>query len=311
VDVIGAALKLVADFPFTGGGLGAFGGLYSRYIRVIPDYVLNYSHNFYLDVALEQGWPGFLALIVILVGTAWLIITRRAAHNLLRWAMFMSLAVVCVHGLVDDALYGVQGTPLLFALAGLAVAMGGTDTAPAAARKWTWILVGASLVAGAALAGIHHRRLLARWHANLGAVEMARVELAGWPWPDREDRVDVAQLTPAKMLFHQSLQLDSDNRTARYRLGLIAARRNDYAAIAAQLEPAYRAQPDHPGVRKVLGYTYVWLGELDRAKEVLAAVPEAQADMTVYAWWWGTQGRDDLAERAAVMAARLEASPGP
>ena len=39
--------------------------------------------------------------------------------------------------------------------------------------------------------------------------------------------------------------------------------------------------------------------------EVLAQIPEAGYEMGVYAWWWGTQDRDDLAARAAEMAERL------
>jgi hypothetical protein len=313
VDVIRAALKLIADFPFTGGGLGAFGGLYSRYIRVIPDYFLNYSHNFFLDVALEQGWGGFLALMAVMAGTVWVLVARGSQTSRLRWALFASLIVVCLHGLVDDALYGIQGTPLLFALTGLAVSAAPDPPQPEARRtnRLVWITAGLGALVGAMLVGVYYRPLLGQWYADLGAVDMARIELAGWPWPDREGHVDVARLTSAEMLLNQSLQLNPENRTARYRLGLVAARRNDYAAVVAQLEPVYRADPDHPGVRKVLGYTYVWLGELDKAVEVLSAVPEAQADMSVYAWWWGTQGRDDLAQQAAVVAARLEAIQRP
>ena len=61
---------LAGDFPFTGGGLGAFSGLYSTYILVIFVPLFTYSHNFFLDVAVEQGWFGLAALVVMLVGSA-------------------------------------------------------------------------------------------------------------------------------------------------------------------------------------------------------------------------------------------------
>jgi hypothetical protein len=93
--------------------------------------------------------------------------------------------------------------------------------------------------------------------------------------------------------------------TAHHRLGLIAAAHGDNAAAVAQLEQAYSANPSHRGIRKVLGYSYVWLGQIDRAFPLLTTIPEAQAEMSLYAWWWGTQGRDDLAARAAQMAERL------
>jgi hypothetical protein len=46
------ALHLIVDFPFTGGGLGAFAGLFSHYMLVIPHVLFTYSHNLYQDVAL-------------------------------------------------------------------------------------------------------------------------------------------------------------------------------------------------------------------------------------------------------------------
>ncbi|MEK7327524.1 MAG: hypothetical protein AAB217_19945, partial [Chloroflexota bacterium] len=61
----------------------------------------------------------------------------------------------------------------------------------------------------------------------------------------------------------------------------------------------------HRGVRKVLGYAYVWQGQLDRAAALLSDIPEAKSEMDTYSWWWGTQGRDDLAAQAAAMVERL------
>ena len=72
-------VRLIRDFPFTGGGLGAFPGLFSRYMLVIPNVMFNYGHNLYLDVALEQGLPGLLALLVIFGGSALLLL--RASPN--------------------------------------------------------------------------------------------------------------------------------------------------------------------------------------------------------------------------------------
>ena len=48
--------------------------------------------------------------------------------------------------------------------------------------------------------------------------------------------------------------------------------------------------------------------ELDKLEDYFQNdIPEARNEMEVYAWWWTTQGRDDLAERAATMAKQLEA----
>ncbi|MBE0411227.1 MAG: O-antigen ligase family protein, partial [Anaerolineales bacterium] len=55
LDLAQNGLKLLGDFSFSGGGLGAFAGLYSHYIRAIPFFYFDYSHNLLLDIALEQG----------------------------------------------------------------------------------------------------------------------------------------------------------------------------------------------------------------------------------------------------------------
>ena len=66
-------LDLITDFPFTGGGLAAFPGLYSQYIAVTPFFLFNYSHNMWLDVTLEQGVLGLLAFIWVIIGSVLLL----------------------------------------------------------------------------------------------------------------------------------------------------------------------------------------------------------------------------------------------
>jgi len=314
-------LPLVADFLFTGGGLRAFPGLYSRYVLVIPDYFLVYSHNLFLDIALEQGVVGLLAFLGVIVSSLWWLIWSSGlqkptvAHaDLLRWATAASWIAVAVHGLVDDTLYGDQGSPILFLLAGLAIALAQPGEAlqagPAAMRdrpvRRVWIRVGGAVALLLAACGLYGFRQvwLSNWYSNLGAVEMARSELAGWP-AARWDQSNLVALAPAEALFRRALQLHPDNMTAHYRLGLIAGRQGDYATAVAQLSQIYAAGRASRGARKVLGYIYVWMGLPDRAADLLTPVPEAGYEMSIYAWWWQTQGRDDLAARAAQMAERL------
>jgi tetratricopeptide (TPR) repeat protein len=324
LDLARNTLDLIADFPFTGGGLGAFAGLYSRYIMALSVFLFSYSHNLFLDVALEQGVFGFLALMSILGGSAWLLIARsqhapEGGEGLLRWAIFASLVVVSLHGLIDDALYANRGTPLLFLLAGMAVAVAhpspqkdeGNDgvLGHALTRSWKTRATALAVVAALATASAVYafrQSLLANGYANLGAARMARVELAGWH-DEAINEFGAQGLDPAAAWFHQALGWNPGNRTAHHRLGLIALRQRDFQTAAAHLQAAHRSDVEHRGVRKVLGYTYVWLGQLDRARTLLASIPEAETDMGVYAWWWGTQGRDDLASQAEQMANLLAA----
>jgi hypothetical protein len=36
---------------------------------------------------------------------------------------------------------------------------------------------------------------------------------------------------------------------------------------------------------QMLGYCYVWLDQLEDAAELLADIPEAEYEMSVYSWW--------------------------
>lgn len=307
------AWRLVADFPYTGGGLGAFSGLYSTYILGIKVPLFTYSHDFFLDVALEQGLGGELALVVILVGSAWLMVRGRRGpavvgdEHLLRWAVLAGLIIVVLHGLVDDALYGVGGTPLIFALAANAslLATGSPEAAPSTkpgvGRNWRLAAGGAALIVLVA-ALLEGRAILAAGYANFGAVQMAQLQLAGWPASQSPAPADYAGPQAA---FDQAVALEASNRTAHQRLGLLAMQRGDFSTAASELETALRSDAGHRGVRKALGYSYVWLGQLDEAAPLLMGLPETAQEMDTYAWWWGTQGRADLAARATQMAKLL------
>jgi hypothetical protein len=322
-------LYLIADFPFTGGGLEAFAGLYSQYIRVIPVFLFAYSHNFFLDVALEQGMFGALALLFILAGSLSSLFARRTAEPggldpFLRGAVLVGLATLIVHGLVDDALYGVKGTPLLFALPALAIALSRQHAAPTdgleeeksprpafrfqPGRHTLWI-GGAVILAG--LLTAVWRPAISGLYSNLGAIRMARVELEGYPtgkWDAERTQavIESNAVRSARIAFDRSLKINPNNATAHYRLGLIAVGEGDFAAAVLQLEHGYRAAPGHPGIRKVLGYCYTWNGAPEQALELLTQVPEARNEMEVYHWWWGEQDRDELARLSGEMAERLK-----
>ena len=94
LDLSRANLHLIGDFPFTGGGLDSFPGLYAHYIRGLPFFQLDHGHNLYLDVALEQGLLGAFALISLLLGTLWLLWPQLKASNLLAWGTLASLLVM-------------------------------------------------------------------------------------------------------------------------------------------------------------------------------------------------------------------------
>jgi lipopolysaccharide biosynthesis regulator YciM len=137
---------------------------------------------------------------------------------------------------------------------------------------------------------------------------MSQVELKGFPTNGWITSEIVPRLELADTTLQSALQYEPHNPTANYRLGLISMLRQDFKAAAANLETAHEESPNHRGIIKSLGYCYVWLGDMEKAQILLNRIPEAQHEMEVYIWWWGTQGRPDLSKNASIMISRLNPS---
>ena len=310
------SLSLFQDFLFTGGGLATFAGLYSRYILVIPYYFFGYAHNLYLDLALEQGLFGILAFLAIYVGCIWLLISNGLPSSF-HWAILTSLIVIGLHGILDDALYGMQGTPFLFLSAGLAVASvphldselrySQSFLKAGLPKKSSHIFIVLAIVVILVVI-LFVKPVSARWYANLGSVQMARAELPGFPTGQWEDNSKLIALASSEQHFERALQLSHNDVTANYHLGLITMLRRNYPLAIDYLKDAFNKDPEHRGIRKNLSYSFVWTGQFDRALPLLQTIPESRNEMDVYSWWWGTQGRIDLAENAQSMVLLMDDS---
>ncbi len=317
LEIYANTLRLVVDFPVTGGGLAAFPGLYSQYVMSIPVFLFGYSHNLYLDLALEQGALGLVAFLAIMVVSLWMLMTDKRSP-MLRWACITGLLIMLTHGLADDAVYGVQGTPLLFALPGLAVAIHRyksntklpVNQTPSGWRIGVIMFAVISLIALSLIAFAAQGALLSAWHANLGAVRMARYELVEFPSAVWQETLDLEALYPTIESLKRSLQYNPENVTANFRLGTLAMLGRDFRTAQTFLEQAHAADPNHRGSRKVLGYCYAWLGRPEQAASLLSTIPEARSELEVYEWWWSERGRADLSQFAAETIERLDESTG-
>lgn len=319
LDLARSAFNLIGDAPLTGGGLWAFPGLFSQYIMVTPYFVYNYSHDLYLDVILEQGVVGGVALLTVFLLSGLALASRMGKATgkgliaTLSVATLASLIALLLHGLVDDALYGGRGTPLLLLVPGMAVALY-RATQPAESRITApsrqglvnnVTPFGLAILLGLVLLIGWRKPLLASWQANLGSVQLAKLDLHGWPSDRWNENPDVSATRSAQAAFVQSLALDPANRTANHRMGLIAMQAREFQTARGYLEMAYSQDPEHRGVIKSLGYCYVWLDHLEDAAELLADIPEAEYEMSMYSRWWKAQGRADLSEQALKMKAIL------
>lgn len=324
VEVARQSRYLVEDYIWTGAGLASFPGQYSQYIRVVPVASQDGSHNTLLDVVLEQGVFGLLALLWIWAGSIGLLVDGRLASDtddtgLLAAAAFSALSLLALHGLAEDPLYGSRAAPLLFLLPGIAVALAGRtpdstgDARPSALVPWRIssrakvpIAAGLALILIAAGVGFG-KAIMSSLQSNLGSVEMARVQLSDWPTGEWEDGRTASRLRLAEARFESALRWEMANRTAHYRLGLIHLLSREFDDAVGHLSQAQLLSPHHRGVRKTLGYSLAWAGSLDQAASILAGIPEAQQELEIYVWWWGTQDRPDLAAQAERVASLLPA----
>ncbi len=317
-ELLGRGAYFLVDYPITGVGLASFPGLYSRYILVIPQFYFTNTYNLFLDVAIEQGVVGGLILIILYLGSV-VLLSQAIVNNpsgelrFLRWLCLVALIVTMVHGLFYDYLYSGNGAGLLFYPLGMAVTVVLNQSRPAEqvfptsklAFSWQKVSIGLFL-ASIVILTLNLNQIRSLWYANLGAVQMSQAELKDFPTNQWATSDMVPRLELAEATLQTALQYKPDSQTANYRLGLISMLRQDFKTAAANLETAYQEAPDHRGIIKSLGYCYVWLGELDRAQALLNRIPEAQNEMSVYIWWWETQGRADLSERASLIIPRLD-----
>lgn len=308
-ELIARSIYLVSDFPFTGGGLGAFPGLYSNYLLGIPFFNVPNSHNLFLDVAIEQGVFGGVSYLIVFLTSIWITAktiagTHSRQASLFHWLTLSALLIAFVHGLVDDYLYNGSGSFLALALAGVSSAIQPRTVRPLQLRNY--LLPGFAVLALALFVAMNLHGIRASWYANLGAVQMAKVELKGFPTNQWTDPAIVPQLDQADATLHSALQLDQDNQTANHRLGLLSMLRGDFTAGAVFLEKAHAEAPNHRGISKSLGYCYVWLGDTEKALPMLSQIPETNEELEVYVWWLGEHGQPDLAEKAAQFLSSLE-----
>lgn len=322
-------LWLAQDFLITGGGLGSFPGLYSRYILLQPFLYFTRSYNLFLDLVIEQGLPALATYLAIIVGAVWSLAGSRELSNakswrirLIRSAAIASLLAVILLGLVHDPFHEPLGALFLFVGPGFAVALHrspegsppdlspGPTTDPVqrgpgrlASPSTVGLLVFALVMLTGAWPLSH---LPASLWANVGAVRMAQEELDGWPGNGVLEPSPEADVAFAQWWLEAALALDPTQRGANYRMGLLAMKRQDFTEADRYLQTAWEGGQGHRGVGKALGYNLVWLGQLDRAGEFLEPIPEAAQELILYAKWWRARGRNDLAAWSEAMSSLLD-----
>jgi putative inorganic carbon (HCO3(-)) transporter len=128
------ALDAIADYPFTGIGMGTFDRVVPlRYPYVLlagAELAIPHAHNLLLQVAVDLGLPGAAAMAAL-----WACVLGSALRAIGDWermgerdlalhaaALAAGLIAVLVHGLIDAASWGAKPAIIIWGVMGLLMA---------------------------------------------------------------------------------------------------------------------------------------------------------------------------------------------
>lgn len=302
LDVYRGSLQLIQDLPLTGVGLGGqFAMNYSKYVLLIQVPYLEYSHNLYLEIWLQQGLLGLFAWIWLFAALIFVVVrTQRQGHNRLFEGAWVGLAAVYLHGVTDARQYSDWWSWLaFFLLLGICAAEWLREQKPLPWRQVVAPLAAAALLLLAVTVSLPS--LPAAWRANLGCLQQAQADLR--PQINAEQRA--ALRAEAMANFQHAAQLDPEERTSNLRLGLMLTEDGRYAEALPYLSAAAAADLNNRTAVKALGLGYVWNGEIDRAAQMLAPLEEMVNELNTWAWWRVSRGEDQLARYAYQTSLRI------
>lgn len=125
-----AALQTIADFPFTGAGMGTFNDVAARlYGLYAPDNPQ--AHNLFLQVGADLGILGLISFLAIQFLALWAAFRAYRLYGKLTEPLLQAVAIgglagitaTLVHGLVDVHTWGSKGAFIPWTLLGLVIAL--------------------------------------------------------------------------------------------------------------------------------------------------------------------------------------------
>jgi hypothetical protein len=293
LSVFSQAALLVRDYPFTGCGLGNFALVHSTYALLIHVPILSHAHALLLNIAVEQGIFGALAVVVMWIGAGWLGLQELAQVKEPRpmlTAALLSLVVLIIHGLVDDALYSSRGILLLWAPAGAIVAALPRHKSERSLLRWWLALAVVATFSLGIIILLAGRALAATWNANLGAVAQTKVELQAYDYKhfDKLTLDQVRQwkdLSVAEEHFARALAFNPGQVTARTRSAAITLSRRQYGQALFHAQTAWRVGYRDRVTRLLLGDALVATGRAERAAEMVHGLAWAEERLEGQAWY--------------------------
>lgn len=302
------SFDLASDYVFSGLGLGNFEMPYVSYVLLTHVGHTFHAHNLFLDIWLEQGILG------LAVFGGWIITAARTDRSSpWRSAGLAALAVVVLHGLVDDAFYGYGGRGVLLLFVPLAILNRSPDISalverpePRPIRRLMPLVALGIVILAMWLLPLSR----AMWQANWGVLLQTRAEMSVYRWPDWPIQDELRRslqinLQPALTHYQTALALDPRNATANRRLGQIELSRGQYELARQHLEMAYAAAPGQRATRQLLGECYAVAGEIEGAVALWRTVDVSQGQLRIRQWWHEHLGEQKHAMWVAQAAAAV------
>jgi len=305
---------LVADYLFTGAGLGTFPIVFSIYTLLIHVPLHEHLHNIFLETCFEQGILGLTAMLwgmAILGVWVWRALVPRGAAEagteaierkssslmLLGWAAVAALVAMGVHGMVDVVFYVKRSMPLVGLVLGFVALLDATPQ-PASRDKR---LLAAGVAIPLLLVLLFSRQIMGVWYANLGALAQTRLELSAYnpdsfADPSLDEIRRATDLSRAEAFFTRSMDYQPGNRTALQRLAGLALSRGDYEAALAYTQrlvgEGYRDNTTRLLHVDALVANGSQSGAVNQAAEILRGLPSGTGRLLFQAWYRYGQAED-------------------
>ena len=283
-------VDLIGDYPLTGLGLAGFEMAYSTYSLLTHVGHTLHAHNLWLDIWLNQGMLGVVALAGMVLNAVW----PKPSSN---WRMpaLLTLGVILLHSLVDDPYYGYGGAglPLLFIPLGL-LARPPEQSANGTAMQQSKFQPAFGVwgaVTGLLVAVVITPQGRALIESNAGALNQTQAELSVYRWPeipiqDALRRPGSIDLTGTIQHYEAALAIDPANVTANRRLGQIELARGMYDAACQRLSAAFAANPNQRATRQLVGECAVFSGGSEQAVALWRSIDMSAGQLMARQWWY-------------------------
>ncbi len=294
--------SLIRDYPFTGGGLKTFWLVHPTYALLTNVHVLQHVHNSFLEVWIEQGILGALALLAgtLVVATwAWDALSRKDVRAC-AWAGLFSLTAVALHGLFDVVFYIERTLPLIGLALGFAWYASSYSqiavSTPVVNRRYVWI-GGIILAVILSFSFLYNQEILSAWNSNMGAINQTRAELAYYD-PENFKDLTIDQirrsidLSQAENGFNQALNYNNSNATALHRLTQIEMSRGEFNLALEHMQTAWDSGHRDDVTRLLYSDALVADGQPSPAAEIVRGIVQAENRLMYQAWYRYRQDQD-------------------